>query len=116
MIKYKIRNLTVLKIDTFLESLILELEALSNQGFSEELLKKYVSTWHTSPFVFSDINGIILFCNVCFLEQLGYTSEELLGRPITILYQNIDIPVFEERIKRRKPVSYTHLDVYKRQV
>lgn len=91
-----------MKIDTFLESLILELEALSNQGFSEELLNKYVSTWHTSPFVFSDINGIILFCNVCFLEQLGYTSEELLGRPITILYQNIDIPVFEERIKRRK--------------
>ena len=60
-------------------------------------------------------DGAVNLCNPTFEKLFQVRQEDILGRPLVDLIANNEFRAELESNQDRVPVSYTHLDVYKRQ-
>ncbi|MBI5214394.1 MAG: PAS domain S-box protein [Ignavibacteriae bacterium] len=75
--------------------------ALQNASLFEQIKQSerlYADLYEQSPDMYHSIdrNGIIVSCNFTESHNLGYTKEEIIGKPLTVLYP----PVHHEKIKK----------------
>ena len=93
---------------------LFHIRAASKYGYGYEIL--IMKTWH--------VILILILCLLCFLagRHTNRIGDELVGKTDTstlhdTIRDSIPYPVYETVIQTvPEPVSYTHLDVYKRQV
>lgn len=71
----------------------------------KESEKKYSEFYNNSPDMHASVDpktGLVLFCNQTFLTNLGYTKEEVIGKPIIGLYHYSSLDSVEKAFKKFK--------------
>lgn len=62
--------------------------------------------------IINDETGHILFANVVFLEMLGQSAEEVVGRPVIGLFPTKDVPELLEHIHQREMTGRSRFEFY----
>jgi PAS domain S-box-containing protein len=80
---------------------------LSELGLADADLKKYFNEWSNTPACIVSEKGILLFINSHFIQLCGFTKEELLNLPSTIVSdETIESDEIKKRLaERRKGLS-----------
>ncbi|NVM44212.1 MAG: PAS domain S-box protein [Candidatus Lokiarchaeota archaeon] len=105
--------------------IIVHTKDITQRKLAEKKLKnskeKYKLLFERSPIpiVLTDLEGILIDCNLATENQFGYMREELIGKNYfnLNLYSPTLIPLFKKRLSQlmeKKPIEHSEIEIFKK--